>query len=239
MAQTASDNDGNLITGFKCTQRGTTTPEHNQKAPADARAKSKPPALAELCVKSIIVLVLFRKVGEMKKLIFMLALLLLCACGPSDVEIANMFAVTESAKPTQTARIVENTVEVDVTVEVTVEVTRIKVVTVTNTPTPVFTSTITLTPTQTPIPSNTPWPSPTLHPLAKSKDDGWYVVNEDILPGLWRSTAGYDSCYWATYNSNGDINANNYGDSGGVVRIRATDFQVEFSDCGRWTYQGP
>jgi endonuclease YncB( thermonuclease family) len=93
------------------------------------------------------------------------------------------------------------------------------------------------TPTKTPAPTNTP--KPTVNPLTRQRGNGFYLVNIDIAPGLWRSTGTGDKCYWATTNSNGDINDNHYGMSGGTMRIFPSDFQVQFEDCGLWEYLGP
>lgn len=75
--------------------------------------------------------------------------------------------------------------------------------------------------------------------LTASRGSGFYLVGVDIAPGIWRSTAGLDSCYWARYDKNQNILGNDFGQSGGAVTIRATDFQVEFDDCGTWGYISP
>ena len=75
--------------------------------------------------------------------------------------------------------------------------------------------------------------------LTASRGSGFYLVGVDIAPGIWRSTAGSDSCYWARYDENQNILDNDFGQSGGAVTIRTTDFQVEFDDCGTWEYISP
>jgi hypothetical protein len=139
-----------------------------------------------------------------------------------------------------------------------VEVTRLvdRPVTVTPTNTPVNTPTTSNTPTITPTPTNTPTPTPTPIPtatpnlaqtatmeafgvLAAPKRDGFYTVGTEILPGKWHSTGTGSDCYWARLDANQNILDNHFGSAGGTVNIRATDYEVEFSDCGSWEYQGP
>lgn len=104
--------------------------------------------------------------------------------------------------------------------------------TITNTPTNVATSTPSNTPTAT-MP-----PPPTIDVRYGSKDDGFYLVNIDIAPGVWRSTGTRDNCYWATTSKGGGINDNHFGMSGGTALITSGDFQVEFTGCGVWEYLG-
>lgn len=68
--------------------------------------------------------------------------------------------------------------------------------------------------------------------------NGFFTVGVEIGPGLWRSTGTGDGCYWARLNSNQGILDNHFGNAGGTVRIRSTDFEVEFDDCGTWEYVG-
>jgi hypothetical protein len=71
-------------------------------------------------------------------------------------------------------------------------------------------------------------------------DDGFFLVNVDIAPGVWRSDGNADNCYWKTSTATGDIIDNHFGMAGGTAYIGPTDFQVEFDGCGTWTYlQGP
>lgn len=69
--------------------------------------------------------------------------------------------------------------------------------------------------------------------------DGFHTVGEEIGAGLWRSNGSGDSCYWARLNSNQDILDNHFGSAGGSVRIRPSDYEVRFEDCGTWEYVGP
>src|SRR5688572_17427405 len=185
--------------------------------------------------------------------------LLACALG--------MVACT-SATPTPltVVEVAEHTVEVPVTVEVTrevevevsvtelvtqiVEITRLVPVTVTPTPTPLMTPTpsntptITPTATDTPLPTNTPNAAQTstaeaFGELVEPKGDGFYLVNVDIAPGVWRSNGTGDGCYWATTRQTGSIIDNHFGASGGTAYIAASAFQVEFDDCGTWEYLSP
>lgn len=126
--------------------------------------------------------------------------------------------------------IVEITKIVEVPVTVEVEVTREVAVTVTPTQPPLYTPTITLTPTETPI------PSPTLDPLKQAKRDGFYLVGIDIAPGVWRSTPGHDGCYWSITTKTGSIVDNHFGMSGGTCYISPSAYQVEFNDCGEWSW---
>jgi hypothetical protein len=149
--------------------------------------------------------------------------------------------------------IVELTHEIEVTREL--EVTRIveRLVTVTPTNTPINTPTPSNTPTITPTPSDTPTPTststPTVTPnfaqtatveaygeLASPKRDGFYTVGTEILPGKWRSNENGDGCYWARLDANQNILDNHFGFAGGTVNVRATDYEIEFNDCGTWEY---
>jgi len=169
----------------------------------------------------------------MKKLglILVMLVILLTGCTETIVEV----------KEVEVTRIVE----VEVTRIVEVEVTRI--VTATFTPTPLFTPTITLTPTNTSTPTNTPTITSTPNVvqteqarewvrLTRDRGSGFYLVNVDIAPGIWRSTPGLDGCYWKVSSATGDIIANHFGMSGGTAYIPSTAFQVQFDDCGIWTF---
>jgi hypothetical protein len=127
---------------------------------------------------------------------------------------------------------------------IAVEVTRIVMVTQTYTPTPLYTPTITSTPTNTFTPTNTPNATQTaealhLANLREDKGDGFYLVNIDIAPGIWRSTGTGDRCYWEITTSSGDIIDNHYGMAGGTAYISSTAFQVMFQDCGTWVFLSP
>jgi hypothetical protein len=72
--------------------------------------------------------------------------------------------------------------------------------------------------------------------LTEPKDDGFYLVGIDIMPGRWESTGDGDSCYWERSDESGHTIDNHFGVAGGTVTIDETDFQVEFSDCGTFIY---
>ena len=86
-----------------------------------------------------------------------------------------------------------------------------------------------------PVTTTTSAPVP---PLEKPKGDGFYQVGVDIAPGLWRSTGTGDDCYWERLDENQKILDNHFGAAGGSVKIRSTDYEVHFQDCGKWEYQG-
>lgn len=73
----------------------------------------------------------------------------------------------------------------------------------------------------------------------ESKGDGFYTVGIEIAPGRWRSTGSGDDCYWARLDGWQDTLDNHFGNAGGSVTIRATDYEVRFEDCGMWEYLGP
>ena len=186
-------------------------------------------------------------------------LMFLTSCAPQEPEviIAEIPVTVEITREVTVQVIAVETTEVIREVEVTreIEVTRLvdRPVTVTFTPTPINTPTPSNTPTITPTPSNPPTPTSTSTPtptpnlaqtatiqaygnLAASKGSGFYEVGVDILSGKWRSLGTGNRCYWARYDSNQRILANHYGLAGGTVNIRATDYEVEFKDCGTWRY---
>ena len=106
----------------------------------------------------------------------------------------------------------------------------IVVVTATYTATPLYTPTETLTPT------NTATLTPTSDPRTEDKGNGFYLVNVDIAPGVWRSAGTQDDCYWEITDKYGDIINNHFGMAGGTMYIPASAYQVMLEDCGRWTY---
>jgi hypothetical protein len=71
------------------------------------------------------------------------------------------------------------------------------------------------------------------------KGNGFYTVGIEIAPGRWRSTGSQEDCYWARLTGNQDIIDNHFGMAGGSVTILASDYEVEFNDCGTWEYLGP
>ena len=72
-----------------------------------------------------------------------------------------------------------------------------------------------------------------------NKSDGFYTVGVEIVPGRWKSTGSGDGCYWARLNGNQGLLDNHYGNAGGTVTIRATDYEISFDGCGKWEYLGP
>lgn len=74
---------------------------------------------------------------------------------------------------------------------------------------------------------------------AEPKGDGFYTVGVEIVSGRWRSTGTGTSCYWARLDSYQDILDNHFGQSGGTVTIRDTDYEAEFHGCGTWVFLGP
>lgn len=78
--------------------------------------------------------------------------------------------------------------------------------------------------------------------VAKSQPtikDGFWVVNDEIAPGLWQASKS-DGCYWARLSGFGgdfeEIIANDYGS--GLVQIGTTDIGFASSNCGTWTKVG-
>lgn len=92
-------------------------------------------------------------------------------------------------------------------------------------------------PSITPAPTNTP--APTIDSTRANKGNGFYLVNVDIAPGVWRSTGSSDGCYWAVTSSTNDILNNHFGMSGGTAYIDPAGFQVEFNGCGTWEFLSP
>lgn len=176
----------------------------------------------------------------------------LASCSPSEEAISAAIVETMEAWtpiPTFTSQ-PSYTPAPAIAVEVTREVTRIVEVTPTFTSTPRFTATVTFTPTITNTPTRTPTvtntPNATQTSIAReterlrqNRGNGFYLVNIDIAPGVWRSTGTGDSCYWATTTSTGSILSNHFGMSGGTAYISPSAYQVEFSDCGNWTFLSP
>jgi hypothetical protein len=103
------------------------------------------------------------------------------------------------------------------------------------------TPSITLTITNSPIPISNADMTKTIKKeleirLKSDKTDGFYLVNIDIAPGVWRSNGSGNSCYWATTTKTGKIITNHYGMAGGTAYISENAYQVEFDSCGIWTY---
>ncbi len=68
------------------------------------------------------------------------------------------------------------------------------------------------------------------------KGDGFYTVGVEIAPGRWDSTGTGDGCYWSRLDGNQNLLDNHFGNAGGSINIRATDYEVNFNDCGTWEY---
>ncbi len=153
----------------------------------------------------------------MKKIILTIVLMF-TACAPSAGSIQTAIAQTQAvwtAVPTQTPYPTQTALVVT------------KIVTPIFTFTPVNTATITNTPTAT------------IDPLKQLKGPGFYLVNVDIAPGVWRSTGTGSECYWEVTTKTGDIIANHFGQSGGTAYIPPDAFQVNFQKCGTWEYLSP
>ena len=74
---------------------------------------------------------------------------------------------------------------------------------------------------------------------ASPKDSGFYTVGIEIVPGQWRSTGTGDGCYWARLNGKQDIIDNHFGNAGGTVTVSASDYEIQFDDCGIWEFVSP
>ena len=192
----------------------------------------------------------------MKKVVLALIAIafVLTGCGPSDQEVAAMvhgfvaqtveaFTPIPSNTPYQTYTPADTatpypTYTPQDTPTTQVE-TKIVVVTVTNTATPLYTPTITETPTLTVPPTNTAAPTGTKDPTQLDKGAGFYLVTDDIAPGVWRSDGTTDTCYWEITRKDGGIVSNHFGMAGGTMYIPTSAFQVQMkSECGTWTYIG-
>ncbi|UYN89933.1 MAG: hypothetical protein KIT08_01530 [Anaerolineales bacterium] len=174
---------------------------------------------------------------EMKKVSAILVLtIFLASCGISEANVQ----ATISALPTWTSAPTATPADT--------QTPHLVVVTATHTATPKFTATSSFTPTITYTPSLTPNVEQTNEAkleatqtarLTANRGSGFFLVGVDIAAGTWRSEAGYSACYWSRNNATGGINDNHFGNSGGTVHIRASDYEVEFNGCGQWTYLGP
>lgn len=182
--------------------------------------------------------VFLRKEVKMKNLICLLILFfLLVSCTPKPEQIAPYLFQTQTAWPTQTPYATytpQNTYTPFPTyTPINTYTPIIKVVTGTSSPTPVY------TPTSSQTPTITFTPSPTTDPLKAPHGDGFYLINIDIAPGIWRSNGTGDSCYWEVSTKTGDIISNHFGMSGGTAYLPATGFQIRFEDCGTWEFLSP
>ncbi|MCE5209714.1 MAG: hypothetical protein LLG42_15585 [Chloroflexi bacterium] len=166
------------------------------------------------------------------------------ACSPSPEQIATPLVATLNAIPTQTAYATLTsyptytpfpTMTAYPTYTPYSTLTpRIVIVTVTSTATPIYTPTETLIPTATTVPTNTK------DPTMADKIPGFYLVNSEIAPGLWRSLGTGDDCYWEINTRTGDIIDNHFGIAGITMYVTSSAFSVRLdSECGDWTYLGP
>jgi hypothetical protein len=121
---------------------------------------------------------------------------------------------------------------------IAVEVTRIVMVTATNTPTPLYTPTEPGPPTETPNATKTA-EALQYAKLHSNKEDGNYLVNVDIAPGIWRSQGTGPDCYWEIDTRNGGIINNYIGNAGGTAYIDASAFSIMFERCGTWVFLSP
>lgn len=65
------------------------------------------------------------------------------------------------------------------------------------------------------------------------KEPGFYLVNSEIAPGLWRTTGDSDSCYWELNDNKNNILDNFYGMAGGTIYISPTAFELRLdAECG-------
>jgi hypothetical protein len=175
--------------------------------------------------------------GKLKYLLLISLVIALASCGPSEADIKTAIGQTQAlwtSVPTQTSY-------PTYTLQPEIIVTKLVIVTQTFTPTPIYTSTITQTPTSTGTATATPNFTLTnqaimITKLRAPKGNGFYLVNVDIAPGVWRSDGTQDDCYWAVTTKTGDIIDNHFGMAGGTAYISPSAFQVEFNDCGTWTF---
>ncbi|MFZ3151933.1 MAG: hypothetical protein WA116_09670 [Anaerolineaceae bacterium] len=162
---------------------------------------------------------------------------LMAACTPKPEQVKPYVDQTLAAWPTQTPYATYTSVATYTAMPTYTKGPTltgvVKIVTAT------FTSTPRFTPTETPIPTDTPVPTATSDPLKSPKTDGFYLVNVDIAPGVWRSNGSQENCYWAVTTATGGILDNHFGMAGGTMYVPANGFQVELDDCGTWTWLQP
>ena len=73
----------------------------------------------------------------------------------------------------------------------------------------------------------------------ETKESGFYTVGVEIAPGMWRSNGQGGGCYWARLDRFQDITANYFGNAGVAVYVNPADYEVNFNDCGQFSYVGP
>lgn len=160
-----------------------------------------------------------------------IAIALLSACAPKPEAIALVVNQTLTANPTSTAY-PTYTPYPSLTPENTYTPI-IKLVTATFTPTPIY------TPTETSTPTITPTMTATIDKQKAPHNSGFYLIGVTIAPGVWLSNGTGDGCYWAVTRKDGGIIDNHFGMAGGTAYIPSYGFQVQFEDCGTWTWLSP
>lgn len=158
---------------------------------------------------------------------------LLSACAPSPEEIALVVNQTLTANPTNTAYPTYTPYPSLTPVNTYTPIIKFRLVTATYTPTPVY------TPTETSTPSITPTMTATIDKLKASRGNGFYLIGVTIAPGVWLSNGTSNDCYWAVTRKDGDIIDNHFGMAGGTAYVPSYGFQVQFEDCGTWTWLSP
>ncbi len=68
------------------------------------------------------------------------------------------------------------------------------------------------------------------------KEDGFYTVGVEIVPGKWESTGTGADCYWARLDAYQETLGNHFGIAGGTITILETDYEVHLKGCGTWKY---
>lgn len=172
----------------------------------------------------------------MKRMIlFFIVFFIIAACSPKPDQVARLVEQTLSAVPTQTAYPTYTTLPTYTPANTQTPDIRVtqQIVTASNTPTPL------LSPTPSSTPTDTPTVTPTTDLLKKSRGNGFYLVGEEIAPGIWDSDGSGTSCYWEVTNAYGDIINNHFGLAGGTAYVPTSAFQVLFEDCGNWTWLQP
>jgi hypothetical protein len=158
-----------------------------------------------------------------------------------ETEFANYLSRIEGNYSTVESKLVE--------AEETIEFYKSSTPIPTNTPAPTYTKYPTQTPhivtaTYTATPKYTPTetlvPTATLNPLEQPKSTGYYIVGEEIAPGLWRSNPDSleERCYAETLSRTGDLLSNVYTSPGVTFYIPSSAFAADFMDCGPWTFLG-
>ena len=96
----------------------------------------------------------------------------------------------------------------------------------------------------TAVPPTTLPPTAPPNKLTEAKGAGFYLVNLEIAPGLWRSQGNAKNCWVKTKTRTDDLIDIDLGPPGKTFYINANDFSVEFSvlefggaSC-LWNYMG-